>query len=86
LRIWKEQGNIWGITFRYSPTADNILLLQRFTAIARDELCLLLDYDSGALFEADDAIVAEHLRNSHAARFMSDPKGTIIQAAKKMSE
>ena len=83
LRIWKEHGRVWQIGFRYSPTADDISLLREFVAIAREEHCLLLDSNTGALFEPDDAIVLEHLRSSRAMRFVRDPERTIIQAARE---
>ena len=83
LRIWKKQGRVWLVTFRFSPTSDDHTLLDRFVAIARDEHCLLLDAETGSLFEPDDEVVAERLRSSRAMRFVRDPRSTIIEAARR---
>src|SRR5208337_1350788 len=66
LRIWREHGRVWLVTFRFSPAVDDHTLLDRFVAIARDEDCLLLDAESGSLFEPDDKAVTEHLQKSRA--------------------
>jgi hypothetical protein len=83
IRIWKEQGRVWLVTFRFSPTADARTLLDQFVAIARDEHCLLLDADTGSLFEPDDTVVSERLRDSRAVRFAKDPQATIIEATRE---
>lgn len=83
LRIWREQGRVWLVTFRFSPAADDRALLDRFVAIARDEHCLLLDAETGSLFEPDDEVVTERLRGSRAMRFVRDPQSTIIEAARE---
>jgi hypothetical protein len=83
LRIWNGQSRVWSVTFRFSPSTDDHTLLDQFVAIARGEHCLLLDDDTGFLFEPDDKVVAERLRNSRAMRFVRDPQSTTIKAAKE---
>jgi len=83
LRIWWEQGRVWLVTFRFSPMVDDRSLLDQFVAIARDEGCLLLDAETGSLFEPVDELVTERLRNSQAMRFVQAPQPTIIEAARK---
>lgn len=82
LRIWKENERVWLVTFRYSPASDDLALLQRFAEIAREERCLLLDVQTGVLFEPDGETVMKHLRESRAMRFVSDPTGAIVDATK----
>jgi hypothetical protein len=83
LRIWKEHGRVWLVTFRFSPAADDHVLLDQFVAIARDEHCLLLDAETGSLFEPDDQMVAERLHASRAIRFVRDPQNTILESTRK---
>jgi hypothetical protein len=73
LRIWKELGRVWQVTFRFSPVADDRTLLDRFVSFARDEHCLLLDAETGSLFEPDFETVAEYLHRSRAMSFVRDP-------------
>jgi hypothetical protein len=86
LRIWKENGKVWLIEFRYSPATDDIALLKRFAEIARKERCLLLDRRSGAPFEPKDEIVIERLQGSRAMRFVSHPVSAIKEAAKEVPQ
>jgi hypothetical protein len=85
LRIWKDQGRVWLVTFRFSPIADDRTLLNQFVAIARDEHCLLLDTDTGSLFEPDNTIVSERLRDLQAMRFACEPQATVLDAARRTS-
>lgn len=82
LRIWKERDIIFGIDFRFSPTADSRSLLDCFVAIARESRCLLLEPETGSMFEPENSRVSEHLNSSRAMRFTRDPKGTIVKSAK----
>jgi hypothetical protein len=86
LRIWREKGRVWLLTFRFSPTADDRALLDRFVDIARDEHCLLLDSDTGSLFEPETEVVTEHLSRSTAMRFLRDPQSAISEAARAARE
>lgn len=81
LRIWREQGRVWLVTFSFSPTGDERILLDKFVTIAREEHCLLLDAETGSLFEPDETVVAERLRASRAMRFVRDPQSSIVEAA-----
>jgi hypothetical protein len=86
IRIWKDAGRVWGITFRFSPVADDWSLMQRFLALTQNEQCLLLDERSGAVFEPDEKIVRERLVASRAMQFVHDPQGTIVQTAKELKD
>jgi hypothetical protein len=82
IRIWKDQGRVWHITFRFSPVADDWALLERFISLARDEQCVLLEVDSGAVFGPDEQVIRNRLAASRAMQFVRDPSGTIVQAAR----
>jgi hypothetical protein len=69
VRIWKDGGRVWSITFRFSPVSDPWPLMQRFLSIARDEQCLLLEESSGAVIEPDEEIVRQRLAASRAMQF-----------------
>jgi hypothetical protein len=86
VRIWKDAGRVWGITFRFSPVSDEWSLVQQFLSIAREEQCLLLEESSGAIIEPDEEVVRVRLAASRAMDFVRDPAGTIVQAAKKLKE
>lgn len=66
IRIWKNAGRVWGITFRFSPVSDHWPLMQRFLAIAREEPCLLLEQRTGAIMEPVEEIIRERLAASRA--------------------
>ena len=86
IRVWKDRGRVWGITFRFSPVADAWPLMQRFLSLARDERCLLLEERSGTVFEPDEVVVRERLIASRAMHFVRDPMGAIVQAAKELKD
>lgn len=86
VRVWKDAGRIWRITFRFSPVADGWSLMQRFLALMRDEDCILFEEPSGTVIEPDEEIVRERLAASRAMHFVHDPDGTIIQAAKELKD
>jgi hypothetical protein len=86
IRIWKDAGRVWGISFRFSPVADGWSLMQRFLQIARDGQCLLLEERSGALIEPDEGAVRERLASSRAMQFLRDPKSAILQSAKELND
>jgi hypothetical protein len=83
LRIWWEHGRVWSVTFRFSPVADARTLLDQFVTIARDEQCLLLEVQTGSLFEPYDEIVTARLQSSRAMRFVRDPHRAIMEAARE---
>jgi hypothetical protein len=86
VRIWKDAGRVWGITFRFSPISDPWSLMQQFLAIAREEQCLLLEERSGAVIQPDEKIVQERLAASRAMQFVRDPAGTIVKAARELKD
>lgn len=86
VRVWKDAGKVWGITFRFSPVSDGWPLMQRFLAVVRDEQCVLVEERSGAVFEPEEQIVRERLTASRATQFVRDPKGTIVQAARELKD
>jgi hypothetical protein len=51
LRIWKTNGKVWHIAFRFSPIAGCWPQLQRFLAVAEAEECWLVEARSGLLLE-----------------------------------
>jgi len=60
--------------------------MQRFLALARDEGCLLFEESSSAVIKPDEEIVRERLAKSQALRFVRDPSGTIVQAAREFKD
>jgi len=86
IRIWKEGGRTWGITFRFSPAANSWPLMQRFLSVARGEHCLLLEEKGGAVIEPEEEIVRERLLASRAMQFVDDPAGTVVQAASELKD
>ncbi|MFN7140462.1 MAG: hypothetical protein ACK4UN_14085 [Limisphaerales bacterium] len=86
IRIWKEAGEVWCITFRFSPVADGWSLMQRFLSLMREEHCVLFEEVSGAIFEPDERIVHQQLVASRAMQFVSDPEGAIVQAARELKD
>ncbi len=86
MRIWRHEGRVWSITFRFSPAADGWPLMQKFLSIVRGEQCLLLDLGSGEIFEPDEEVVQDRLAKSRAMHFVRDPKGAIIQAAEEIRD
>lgn len=83
LRIWRERGQIWQVTFRFSPVTDGRILLDQFIAIVRDANCLLLHPDTGLVIEPDDSKVAELLQDSPAVGFACDPQKALFEAARR---
>jgi hypothetical protein len=86
VRVWKDAGRVWGVTFRFSPVTDGWPLMQRFLALVREERGVLLEERSGAVFEPDEEIVRERLVTSRAVQFVRDPEGTIVQAARELKD
>jgi hypothetical protein len=86
VRVWKDAGRIWSITFRFSPVSDRWPLMQQFLSIARGEQCLLLEESSGAVIEPDEEIVRERLAASRAMQFICDPAATIVQSARELKD
>jgi hypothetical protein len=86
VRVSKDAGLIDDIEFRFSPVADAWSLMQRFLSVARDEQCVLLENESGAVLEPDEMIVRERLASSRAIEFSRDPAGTIVRAARELED
>jgi len=86
VRIWKDAGRVWCITFRFSPVSDQWSLMQRFLSLARDEQCVLLEEGSGAVIEPREEIVRERLAASRAMQFVRDSAGTIVQVARELKD
>lgn len=87
LRICRsEGGRIEDIVLRYAPVADLQEKLGEFVAIAKDAGCFLFQPTSGAVMAPDFAEVLHALHAHHAFKFISDPKGAIVDAAKKIDE
>lgn len=85
VRIWKDGGRVWGLTFRFSAVVNGWPLMQRFLSIAREE-CLLLEVESHAIFEPDEDAVKERFMASRAAQFLRDPAGSVVQAARELKD
>lgn len=81
--IRNDEGQIDEIEFRFAPIADPVEKLREFVAIAKDAGCFLLERPSGAVLAPDFETVFESLRSHQAFRFLSDPKGAIIEGAQK---
>ena len=86
LRIWKRNGRVWGIDFRFSPSVDDWELMNRFLKVAREEKCVLREHRTGAVFEPHEDIVLERMNRSLAMRFVRDPASAVIQAAKEICD
>ena len=86
VRIWKNAGRVWSITFRFAPVSDRWSLMQQFLSVARDEQCVLLEESSGAVIEPDEEIVRTRLAASRAMQFVRDPAGAIVQAARELKD
>jgi hypothetical protein len=86
VRVWKEAGRVWGITFRFAPISDGWPLMQRFLAVARDEQCVLIEEKSRSVFEPDEQTVRERMAASHAMQFVRNPESAIVQAARDLEE
>jgi len=86
LRIWKDDGKVWGITFRFSPATDSWALMQKFLSIAQEEHCLLLEQDTSAVLAPDEAVVRQRLAASRAMQFLHDPAGTLANAARELGD
>jgi hypothetical protein len=86
IRIWKEADRFDDIEFRFSPVADEWSLMQQLIGIARDEQCVLLEGESGIVFEPDEEIVRKQFTSSGAIEFMGDPSATIARAARELED
>jgi hypothetical protein len=86
VRIWKDAGRVWSITFRLSLVSDQGSLMQQFLSVARDEQCLLLEEGSGAVIEPNEEIVYKRLAASRAMQFVRDSAGTIVKAAREFKD
>ena len=84
VRIWKENGKVWSITFRFSPVVDGWPLLRQVLSFAQSEKCLLLEVESGTVLEPDEKSLRERLLASQAMRFVRDPMGTILKTARTL--
>lgn len=82
LRIWHHDDSrqaVRSIDFRFSG-ADGFPLLASFLDMVDRHDCNLFSLLTGALLEPDyDAVVADFI-TTRAAKFMVDPKSTIIDA------
>jgi hypothetical protein len=81
VRIFKEEGRVDGITFRYSPVSSPWSDVQRFLSIARLHGCVLVEVRSRYVLEPDDDTVAETFQASRSAKFTRDPAHTLKEAA-----
>jgi hypothetical protein len=79
VRLWKNNGRFWKISFRYSAVADERSLLSDFIALARGEKCVLVETDSGLVFEPDEELVEERLQTSKAMKFARNPAETVVR-------
>lgn len=86
VRIWKEGGKVWSITFRFSPVADGWPLFSQILLLAQGEKCLLVEVESGTVMEPDERIVRERLLAARAMQFGRDPTGTILKAAGELQK
>lgn len=81
VRIFKEDGRVDGITFRYSPVSSPWSDVQRFLGIARLHDCVLIEVRSRSVLEPDDDAVVEEFRASRSAKLIRDPANTLKKAA-----
>jgi hypothetical protein len=81
VRIFKEEGRVDGITFRYSPISSPWSDVQRFLNIARLHSCVLVEVLSRSVMEPDDDAITMSFQASRSAKFMQDPAHTLKQAA-----
>ena len=87
LRICRSDlGQIEEVGFRFAPVADSLEKLREFVAITKDAGCFLLVCSSGEVIAPDFGEVMRALREHHSFKFLSDPKGTIVEAAQKIEE
>ena len=66
LRIWRDQGKVENIEFRYNPYADNWSLMQNFIAIVKAETCMLVETRSGAVLPPDEVVLKARICDSNA--------------------
>jgi len=85
LRVWRTDGKVCSVVFRFAPGADEWSLMSRFLALVREEKGLLLDPSTRVVFEPDEAAVLERLRTSRAMHFLRDPESAILAAAHAIS-
>jgi hypothetical protein len=83
LRIYHEQGGkISDIIMRFSPAGDSFDLLRKFVEIVKSARCELLVDSTGEVLPAEIQSIETAVRNHRAFRFMTDPRGAIIEAGK----
>ncbi len=84
--VRSDDGSIAEVLFRYAPCADPIEKLREFVAIAQDAGCFLLEPSSDTIIAPDFEEVSRVLKAHHSFRFLSDPEGAIVEAAKKIKQ
>lgn len=81
VRIWNDDGVVWGVVLRFSAVTEDWVLLGRFLSIARAARCWLVDERSGAVFPPEEEVVRAHYERSLASRFRRAPEGAVVEAA-----
>ena len=77
-RIWKENGRVESIEFRYSPGADNWDLMEKFIGIVKKCEYKLVNLRSGKVLNPEEYEIKYDISKSVAIKFLKDPEGTIL--------
>lgn len=87
LRIWKEEdGTIFSIVFRYSPIADPKETLFTYLDIARKGNLLIYEPQANSILKPEPEEIVPLFIASASNRFLSDPEGTLLEAAEKTKQ
>ena len=61
LRIWYNEDSLENIEFRYSPSIDAWVLMQKFINIVKQQDYLVVEVKSGLVFPPDEEILKQRL-------------------------
>jgi hypothetical protein len=61
VRIWRENGKIENIEFRYNPHCEGWSLMQKFLQIVNAESCVLIETRTGAVLLPEEAIIRDRI-------------------------
>jgi hypothetical protein len=86
IRVFRENGKVADIGIRYAPNCDPVDLLRQFVEVAKEAGCDVLIDSTREIVPAEFEVVFAALRKHRAFRFLSDPKGAIIEAANETKQ